>query len=76
MILTDLHVNIMRKLSAGRPSKNRQEISISSLMSDKTNKRVNFDLTAEEHQKLKMYAIQNNTTIKDILTTYVQKLIT
>lgn len=65
----------MKKLSAGRPSKNRQEVSINLLLSDKKNKRVNFDLTAEEHQNLKMYAIQNNTTIKDILTSYVKELI-
>lgn len=65
----------MKKLSAGRPSKTRQESSLTELLSNKETKRVNFDLTIEEHQKLKIYAIQNNTSIKEILTKHVQELI-
>jgi hypothetical protein len=62
-------------LSAGRPStaKNRAA-TLASLADNATVKRVNFELPAEQHTKLKIYATKQGKSIKDLLTEYVAKL--
>ena len=63
-------------LSAGRPSvKNGQSETLSSLLADQNQTtRVNFDLSIEEHTKLKIYAARQGKTIKALLTDYVKQL--
>jgi len=62
-------------LSAGRPSaaKNRAA-TLASLADNATVKRVNFELSAEQHTKLKIYATKQGKSIKDLLTEYVANL--
>jgi len=62
-------------LSAGRPSaaKNRAA-TLASLADNATVKRVNFELPAEQHTKLKIYATKQGKSIKDLLTEYVANL--
>jgi hypothetical protein len=62
-------------LTAGRPSvtKNRAA-TLASLADDATMKRVNFDLPADQHTKLKIYATKQGKTIKELLTEYVAQL--
>jgi len=38
-------------------------------------KRVNFDVTAEQHRKLKVYAANQGKTIRELLTEYVENLV-
>lgn len=52
-------------LSAGRPSARTDNVSM---------KRVNFDISAENHAKLKIYAAQQGKSIKDILSEFVEQL--
>lgn len=62
-------------LSAGRPSAGTKEKSLAS-MADKTSmKRVNFEISEEEHTRLKLYAIQQRKTIREVMTDQVRKLI-
>ena len=37
-------------------------------------KRVNFQLSADQHMKLKIYAARQGKTIKELLTEYVASL--
>jgi hypothetical protein len=37
-------------------------------------KRVNFELSADQHTKLKIYATRQGKTIKELLTEYVASL--
>jgi hypothetical protein len=37
-------------------------------------KRVNFELAADQHTRLKIYAARQGKTIKEILTEYVAQL--
>ncbi|WP_297462621.1 chromosome partitioning protein ParB [Ferrovum sp.] len=62
-------------LTAGRPSatKNRTA-TLASLVDDTTMKRVNFELPADQHTKLKIYATKQGKTIKELLTEYVVQL--
>ncbi|MDA8416616.1 MAG: chromosome partitioning protein ParB [Betaproteobacteria bacterium] len=62
-------------LTAGRPSatKNRTA-TLASLADDPTMKRVNFELPADQHTKLKIYATKQGKTIKELLTEYVVQL--
>lgn len=65
-------------LSAGRPSARAEKAKAATLASlvDEPGgmKRVNFDLSAEQHAKLKIYAAKQGKTIKGILTEYVKSL--
>ncbi|MGC9128409.1 MAG: hypothetical protein ACP5GA_06715 [Acidithiobacillus sp.] len=37
-------------------------------------KRVNFELSAEQHTKLKIYAAKQGKTIRELLTEYIESL--
>ena len=64
-------------LSAGRPSARTDKSKAATLVSladDASMKRVNFELSADQHTKLKIYATRQGKTIKELLTEYVAGL--
>ena len=65
-------------LTAGRPSARTDKAraaTLASLADDAGGmKRVNFELPAEQHAKLKIYAAKQGKTIKELLTEYVAGL--
>lgn len=64
-------------LSAGRPSARTDKskaATLASLADDASMKRVNFELSADQHTKLKIYATRQGKTIKELLTEYVVSL--
>ena len=62
-------------LTAGRPSATKSRAAtLASLADDTAMKRVNFDLPADQHTKLKIYATRQGKTIKELLTEYVAQL--
>lgn len=61
-------------LSAGRPSaKNNKAATLASL-AEASSKRVNFDVSAEQHRKLKVYAAKQGKSVKELLTEFVEQL--
>ena len=67
--------NYENKLSAGRPSARvNKTATLSSLADSPSMKRVNFEITAEEHAKLKINAARQGKSIKELLTEFVSKL--
>lgn len=62
-------------LSAGRPSAAKDKAStLASLADSQPIKRVNFDLPADQHAKLKIYAAKQGKTIKELLSDFVAQL--
>lgn len=65
-------------LSAGRPSARTDKAkaaTLASLADDADSmKRVNFELNAERHAKLKVYAARRGKSIKELLTEFVDSL--
>lgn len=64
-------------LSAGRPSARTDKskaATLASLADEASMKRVNFELSADQHTKLKIYATRQGKTIKELLTEYVASL--
>lgn len=65
-------------LSAGRPSARTDKAraaTLASLADDAGSmKRVNFELSAEQHAKLKIHAAKTGRSIKELLTEYVAGL--
>ena len=65
-------------LSAGRPSARTDKAkaaTLASLADDSGSmKRVNFELSAEQHAKLKIHAAKVGKSIKELLTEYVAGL--
>jgi len=61
-------------LTAGRPSARNKAATLASLSDDVEIKRVNFQLPADQHTKLKIYAAKQGKTIKELLTEYVAAL--
>ncbi|HQS01486.1 MULTISPECIES: chromosome partitioning protein ParB [Comamonadaceae] len=62
-------------LTAGRPSaRSNKAATLASLADEVSMKRVNFELPAEQHTKLKIYAATKGKTIKELLTDYVESL--
>lgn len=62
-------------LSAGRPSaRSDKAATLASLAAEASLKRVNFQLSADQHMKLKIYAARQGKTIKELLTEYVASL--
>lgn len=65
----------VNSLSAGRPSARAgKSATLSSLADNASMKRVNFDLDAAQHQKLKIYAARQGKTVKELLTEFVAQL--
>lgn len=68
-------MSIKNTLSAGRPSAKTNKLATLASLADKTStKRVNFDLSTEQHTKLKVYAAKQGKTVKEILTDFVERL--
>ena len=62
-------------LSAGRPSaKSSKAATLASLADTAATKRVNFDLSTDQHTKLKVYAAKQGKTVKELLTDFVEQL--
>lgn len=65
-------------LSAGRPSARTDKAraaTLASLADDAGSmKRVNFEVSAELHARLKIYATKQGKSIKELLTEYVDSL--
>ena len=63
-------------LAAGRPSARRkQEVRLEDVFKDPVKmKRVNFDLSEDSHKKLKKYAIDQQKSVREVLTEYVESL--
>lgn len=70
--------SIKGTLSAGRPSvkasDKRKAATLASLSDERPMKRVNFDLPADQHAKLKIYAARQGKTVKELLTEFVAQL--
>jgi hypothetical protein len=62
-------------LAAGRPSARSNKTATLASLSDETEmKRVNFQVSAEQHRKLKVYAAKRGRTIRELMTEYVTAL--
>lgn len=62
-------------LSAGRPStRNNKAATLASLSDNVEIKRVNFQVSAEQHTKLKIFAAKKGKSIKELLTDFVDGL--
>lgn len=65
-------------LSAGRPSvkagDKKKAATLASLSDEQPKKRVNFELSADQHAKLKVYAARQGKTVKELLTEYIRGL--
>lgn len=62
-------------LSAGRPSaRTNKAATLASLADTPAMKRVNFQISAEEHVRLKVYATRQGKTITDVLCEYIARL--
>ncbi|EFL5392021.1 MULTISPECIES: plasmid partition protein ParG [Pseudomonadota] len=63
-------------LAAGRPSASQKNkaATLASLADSKAIKRVNFNLTEDEHLKLKVAAAKQGKSITQLLTDYVRSL--
>lgn len=64
-------------LMAGRPSARSaaKAANLASLADTPQMKRINFDVTAEAHRKLKIYAAEQGRSIKELLSEYVEQLV-
>lgn len=65
----------MSILQAGRPSKNIKETLLSDVTQNSKNIRVNFDLPENLHTALKLYALKEKKSIKEILTEEIKKIV-
>jgi hypothetical protein len=62
-------------LTAGRPSARKNPAAtLASLTDDGVTKRVNFELAADLHLRLKIYATRQGKTIREVLTEFVEQL--
>lgn len=61
-------------LTAGRPSSRSKAATLASLSDGIAMKRVNFQIPADQHMKLKIYAARHGKTIRELLTEYVAGL--
>jgi hypothetical protein len=60
-------------LSAGRPSEARKKQALAAMSDEARTVRVNFDLSEDEHIRLKMYAAQTRQSVSDILRDLIEK---
>lgn len=64
----------MSMLKAGRPTANKQALTMGDIAGGEKMKRVNFELTEALHTKLKIHAAAQGKSIKDVLTEFVEGL--
>jgi hypothetical protein len=62
-------------LSAGRPSaRTSKSTTLARFIDVGPTKRINFDVSIEEHRRLKIYAAQEGKTVRELMTEYVRGL--
>jgi len=61
-------------LSASRPSKASKQATLADMADKKSLVRVNFDLDAEAHKRLKMYALLQDKTVREVLSDFIATL--
>jgi hypothetical protein len=74
MSMPSTKASALGKLAAGRPSKGRDVTPINVFAEQEKPVRVNFDLSREEHAKLKIHAIHAGKTVADVLREFVAQL--
>ena len=62
------------KMPAGRPSRVKEATSINVFAEKEKLVRVNFEVTRDEHTKLKVHAAKSGRTISDVLREFVAQL--
>ena len=60
-------------LSAGRPSENRKKQALAAVADEGRTVRVNFDLSDDEHMRLKMYAVKSRRSVSEIMRELIDK---
>lgn len=65
------------KLTAGRPTETaaKKAATLASLSDKQVSKRINFDITADQHRKLKVYAATQGKSIKEVVMEHIDQLI-
>lgn len=65
------------KMTTGRPSQRtgKKSFSLDDLKNNKELARANFYLPKEDYKKLKQYAIEQETSITEILAGYIHNLV-
>lgn len=61
-------------MKAGRPSSTKSSVTLSDLADTTQSVRVNFDISREEHTKLKIYAVKQGKSISDILRAMISSI--
>jgi ParG len=64
----------LSKMPAGRPSRGKQAPAINVFAEKEKMVRVNFDVTREEHTRLKVHAAKSGRSISDILREFLTQL--
>lgn len=67
----------MSSLKAGRPSKSvgAKEVQLQDVKDNTKKVRVNFDLDEDLHAELKMYALKNKKSVKQVLVEQIEKIV-
>ena len=65
----------MSLLQAGRHSKGAKETKLEDISESVKTIRVNFDLPEDLHTELKMYALKEKKSVKDVLTEQIKQLL-
>lgn len=61
-------------LSAGRPSKASKQATLADMTDKKSVVRVNFDLDSEAYKRLKIYCVEHEKSVRQVLTELIQSL--
>jgi len=61
-------------LSAGRPSRSIKPSTLADMADNKPTVRVNFDLPASEHVRLKVYAAKQGKTVRQVMSDFIATL--
>jgi hypothetical protein len=62
------------KMPAGRPSRSKEATPINVFADKEKMVRVNFEVTRDEHTKLKVHAAKSGRSISDVLREFVAQL--
>jgi len=60
-------------LTAGRPSENRKKQALAAVADKDQTVRVNFDLSDDDHMRLKMHAVKSRQSISQIMRDLIDK---
>ena len=62
------------KMPAGRPSRGKEATPLNAFAESEKPVRVNFEISREEHTKLKIHAAKSGRSISDVLREFVAQL--